>query len=589
MAVTVATVFLLGCAVVDLLLASFIWSRRQGGAGRALTMVLVAVALWAVAYSGELLSSGEAAIRWGDAKYVGIGLLVPAWLAFIVCWTGRERLITSRMLVAVAVEPLAVLVLLALPLTHDLVRYTDPTPSPGQAYGAVLSGPLFWPHLVYNNVILVGATILFVVDLLRRSQHYRWHALALLVAVLLPFVANLGFNLSLGPLAMVDLTPIAFTVSGAVLAWAMIEQRLLLLAPIAHRQVVQGMGDGVLVADPLGHVLEANPAALEILGWGRGHRHGWRGNPLPERLRGLAERAGDNEIRFPLRERLLDLDVKVSELPDARGHAGARLLVLRDVSERREQERQRASMMSEQARVAATLSRSLRPRVLPQVPGVQLGAVYRTAGAGHEIGGDFYDVYAARDQWAFAIGDVSGKGAASAVVTAMARYTLRALTHVDGSPSAALAQLNHHLFEDEGETYVTVAHGRFRPVPGGGLEVLLALGGHPRPLLLPAHRGPVRPVGEPGTVIGLLADIETHDTVIGLGPADALVLYTDGVTEARAGKQFFGEEALIATLEAARGADTATIAEHVLTRVLAFQDQVAADDIAVLVIKAWPS
>ncbi len=589
MAVAVAAVLLLGCALADLLLASFVWSRRQGGAGKALTVVLVAVALWALAYSGELLSSGAAAMRWGDAKYLGIGLLVPVWLAFILCWTGRGRLVTPRMLVAVAVEPLVVLVLLALPLTHDLVRYADPTPSPGQAYGAVLSGPLFWPHLVYNNVILVGATVLFVVDLLRRSQHYRWHALAVLVAVLLPFVANLGFNLSLGPLALVDLSPIAFTVSGAVLAWAMIEQRLLRLAPIAYRQVVQGMGDGVLVADPLGYVVEANPAALETLGWGRGHRRGWRGQQLPVQLRELAERAGDHEIRFPMRERLLDLDVKVSALPDARGRAGARLLVLRDVSERREQERQRASMMSEQARVAATLSRSLRPRVLPQVPGVQLGAVYRTAGAGHEIGGDFYDVYAAQDQWAFAIGDVSGKGAASAVVTAMARYTLRALTHVDASPSAALAQLNHHLLGEADETYVTVAHGRFRHVDGGGLEVLLALGGHPRPLLLTARPGPVRPVGEPGTVIGLLADIDTHDSVIGLGPGDALVLYTDGVTEARAGKQFFGEEALIETLEAVRGADAATLADRILTRVLAFQDQVAADDIAVLVIRAWPS
>lgn len=90
-------------------------------------------------------------------------------------------------------------------------------------------------------------------------------------------------------------------------------------------------------------------------------------------------------------------------------------------------------------------------------------------------------------------------------------------------------------------------------------------------------------------MIGLLADIDTRDAVITLGPGDALVLYTDGVTEARAGKDFFGEEALVQTLEAARGSDADTIAEHVLTCVLAFQNQVAADDIAVLVIRARPS
>jgi PAS domain-containing protein len=272
----VGACFLLN-AVLALLLTSFVWSRRRGGAGAALAAVLVSTALWSAAYAGELLTTGAASLRWGDLKYVGIGALVPSFVAFVLCWTGRGRLVTPRTLAALAIEPVAVLVLLAVPATHDLVRSLDPASEPGVP-AVALSGPLFWVHLVYTNVLLVGSVVVFVASLLRRSRHYQGEAWALVGAALLPFVVNLGFNLGLGPLAAVDLTPIAFTVSAAVLARALLERRLLRLAPIAFGAVVRGMTEGVLVLDDECRVVEANPAALALLGWGG--RWGGRGSPV---------------------------------------------------------------------------------------------------------------------------------------------------------------------------------------------------------------------------------------------------------------------------------------------------------------------
>jgi sigma-B regulation protein RsbU (phosphoserine phosphatase) len=264
--------------------------------------------------------------------------------------------------------------------------------------------------------------------------------------------------------------------------------------------------------------------------------------------------------------------------------------VVRDVTRRRAEEQRRDRALRDQARVAATLSRSLRPTALPEVPGVQLGAVYRPAGAGREVGGDFYDVFAVGPRWVLAIGDVSGKGASSAAITAMARYTLRALARPGDPPSAALAGLNRHMVDDtEDETYLTVATGLLDTTGApGSVEVVLTLGGHAQPLLVPAD-GPVRPVGVPGGAIGLFADAALTDCPVRLRAGDALVLFTDGVTEARGAGGLFGEQRLVELLEGARGHDAAALAALVADTVLDFQEQDASDDIALLVLRVPPA
>ena len=104
---------------------------------------------------------------------------------------------TPVLLTALAVEPLGVLALLAVPRTHDLVRSLDPASPPG-APAVSLSGPAFWVHLVYVNVLMVGAVVVFVTSLLRRSRHYQGEAWALVGAGVLPFAVNLGYNLGVG-------------------------------------------------------------------------------------------------------------------------------------------------------------------------------------------------------------------------------------------------------------------------------------------------------------------------------------------------------------------------------------------------------
>lgn len=582
MAVAVAVVG--ACFVANALLAValawFVWSRRRSPAGNALAALLLSTAAWSAAYAGELLTTGTASLRWGDAKYLGIGALVPSFVVFVLCWIGRTRLVTSRVLLALAVEPVLLVVLLAIPATRDLVRPLDPLSDP-TGPTRVLSGPLFWPHLVYVNVLLVGSVVVFVTSLLRRSRHLGVEAWTLVAAALLPFAVNLGYNLGLGRLGDVDLTPLAFTAASGVLARALLERRMLRLAPIAHSTVVERMTDGVLVLDDRGRVLEANPAAATLLGWGTR----WRGRVLPDGLRLVAaSEPGARDATFAGPDGTRDLEIQVSELPGSFGDDSGRLLVLRDVTRRRDEERRRERWLADQARVAAALSRSLRPSALPEVPGLDLGAVYRPAGAGREIGGDFYDVFPVGSGWGLAIGDVSGKGASSAAITAMARYTLRALATPDSTPADALVRLNRHMAADtEDETYLTLAVGVVTPRPDGA-QVRLALGGHVQPLLVPAE-GPVVATGVPGDAVGLFTEVEVHDDDVELGPGDALVLFTDGVTEARGPDGLFGEARLAELLAGCRGLDAASLAATVADEVLRVQQDDAADDIALLVVR----
>ena len=118
------------------------------------------------------------------------------------------------------------------------------------------------------------------------------------------------------------------------------------------------------------------------------------------------------------------------------------------------------------------------------------------------------------------------------------------------------------------------------------MTVRFVLGGHPHPMLVRADNGAVCAVGRAGTAVGLIADTSLHEATVTLGPGDALLFYTDGVTEARRGGEFFGEDGLVRVLQDAAGQPAAGLTERVLAAVLDFQDQHAADDIALLVIQA---
>jgi sigma-B regulation protein RsbU (phosphoserine phosphatase) len=262
-----------------------------------------------------------------------------------------------------------------------------------------------------------------------------------------------------------------------------------------------------------------------------------------------------------------------------------------DARERRayEQEllraRQRADQERERLRLLVTgLQRSLLPATLAVPPGMATAAHYHMASP-DEVGGDFYDLFPLPgDRWGFFLGDVRGKGVDAAAVTAAARYTLRAAAVYDPEPAAVLANLNAVLLQDyrsRTHRHCTVIFGVLEK-QGAGYAATIAAGGHPPALLVRADGAADYQSTEGGALIGILARPRLATRTLRLDPGDTLVLYSDGLTEARVGPHGdrFGDDALRDFLRN-QGPTDAAAAVHALTGLLATFDEVD-DDVAVM-------
>jgi len=278
----------------------------------------------------------------------------------------------------------------------------------------------------------------------------------------------------------------------------------------------------------------------------------------------------------------------VSSKPDRR-YGEEDLLLAEDLVYRCALAADNARLYSDRSEIARVLQRSLLPPHLPEIPGVEIGAEYLPVGEANDVGGDFYDlINTANDGWVCAIGDVRGKGVEAASVTALARYTIRAVTLKDDRPSEVLAALNEAMLRQLSEDrFCTAACVRLEPEDGSsGVGVDVSRAGHPAPLLIRPGET-VEEVGLSGRVLGVFDDAELKDTSLRLMPGETLVLYTDGVTEARSPDgDFFGEDGLHHLLRSCSGYDAVTLAGRIKDIVLDFQEGSPRDDLAVLVLRA---
>jgi serine phosphatase RsbU (regulator of sigma subunit) len=664
-------------------LAGFVWANRQGVGSRPLIVMLLAVKVWSLCYALELSSrSVEVAQWWSALKYVGIVALPPALWSFVLAYTGRGKL-PRPVFGLLLIHPVLLLTLLAVPATHDLIQVYPSDPAKlHHLLGAPIpdTGKYFWVHAVYVYVTMLSADFTLLARLARIAPPYRRQGYLLVVASLLPFFGNVVFNLGLFGNDVIDPTPFLFGITGVVLVWGFFWLRLLDLTPVARGLVIEQMADGVLVLDVYGRVADANAAGTAIVGIPRRSMVGRNVVDIIPGLASILEKADVDPSAVTLESEVLiyptavplalgtspnpavaalpsglptsdypqriidpprDVAVSLTAVTDPIGRQIARLVVLRDVTERNRTERQVRDLLAEQTKLSETLRQSLRPASLPQLPGLSLAARSIPSARGGGVGGDFYDVHSAgKGVSAFVLGDVSGKGVHAAVVTSMARYTVRTLSAQGWTPREVLQQLNRALqTSDDLERFCTVVYGQVHPASTvidlretsasrqksrtwaaepilaqypsppdesgrragkpSGVRLVLTLGGHPPPLVRRRDRS-VHPVGTPGTVLGLLPEIEVHEVIVDLASGDVLLAYTDGVTEARDGDELFGEERLAGVLAAVEheysptpGGDSAeqsavqladAVADAVLAAVRAFSSE--RDDVALLVLAA---
>jgi PAS domain S-box-containing protein len=243
-----------------------------------------------------------------------------------------------------------------------------------------------------------------------------------------------------------------------------------------------------------------------------------------------------------------------------------------------------ARLFTERTRISRMLEAALLPDSLPQIPGVELASLYHAAGELNDVGGDFYDVLAyGAERWMLVIGDVCGKGARAAGVTALARHTLRAAAMLGLPPTGMLETLHRALREQPaGSDLCTVCLVTVeRLTAHAALTVTLA--GHPPPLLIDPE-GAGTQVGKPGTLLGVLDPIAVSEVGVELHPGQTLLLYTDGLPEA--GRSTAPAEQSLFELSAGAGRSSlGELLELLEQGALQLSNGSLRDDIALLAIR----
>ncbi|MDD4254139.1 MAG: histidine kinase N-terminal 7TM domain-containing protein [Methanofollis sp.] len=255
-------------AVMTLVLAAIAWHNRKVPGGVPLTIFLLGATVWSAAYALVLsVADLPSNLLFTYVEYAGIMAVSLAFVLFVISYTGRESLLTRTWRCALLLFPACVFAAL---LTNDLhhLYYTGfmPVVVAGSIVWVFVHGPLFWVAWIGFAAMTIAAIALLVSHLISSPPVYRTQIRLLLVASLVPLVANLLYVFGMGPVRGLDLTPLSFLVTGLTLEMATIRYRLFSVTPVARSLLPRIMTDGMVVVNEAGVVVDINPAAALIAG-----------------------------------------------------------------------------------------------------------------------------------------------------------------------------------------------------------------------------------------------------------------------------------------------------------------------------------
>ncbi|GAB4545511.1 MAG: hypothetical protein Fur002_19720 [Anaerolineales bacterium] len=259
---------LIAAALVSAFVAFYAWTRRATAGALPLALMAAVIFEWVVAYSFEITGATlEIKYFWGVIQYFGIAFVSYSVLLFSLSYSGYQKRLTRRFVLLTALVP-AVTVLLALTTKQHGLIWSEYHISRFGSFSAlgVSYGAWFWVHFTYSYLALLVGAILLLRDLFSRKGLYRGQAVAMFIGVLAPWIGNALYLSGNSPIPYLDLTPFAFTVSAAALAWAIFGFRLIDLSPVARDLIVEGLREGLIVLDMKGKIVDINAAAARMIG-----------------------------------------------------------------------------------------------------------------------------------------------------------------------------------------------------------------------------------------------------------------------------------------------------------------------------------
>jgi PAS domain S-box-containing protein len=329
-------------------LALYVWRfRAEQRGGMAYVRLMVVVGAWTLAYAIEILGADVATKEiWESVIISCIALVAPLWLILAVEHTGREHWLSRRNTFLVFFPAAVTILMVVTNSLHHLVWTEIRIDSAGPFLATLpVRAPWFWVHASVTWVYLAGGLVLYGLSVMYAPRPYRLQGYVMIIGALLPLVGNLLHLVGAVPVPGLDLGPFAFAVSCFVMAVGLFRYRLLDLAPVARRAILESMREGIIVIDKRERVVEINPAARQMLALSDTDVIG-RDNVL----RPLMDRAEMDSTELP-EELLLSHDninrwitVSASPLSDSGGRSLGRMIVLRDTTEEHHLEQMREDL-----------------------------------------------------------------------------------------------------------------------------------------------------------------------------------------------------------------------------------------------------
>jgi len=331
---------LLIAALVSGWVMIYAWRRRSAVNAAALGLLAFSITEWLLTYSLEIAATTlPAKILWGKFQYLGITLAPLAWLVFAFFQANQGKRPQHRSLLPLAIIPLITTLLVFTTETHGLIwGQIDIYQTENFSALTVSHGLWFWVHTVYSYILLLAGTFIIVRGLGKMQGLYRGQTVALVTAVSAPWVGNALYLSGLSPIPNLDITPFAFAVSVAGLAWGIFGYQLVNLSPIARDLVVESMAEGMIVLDQRGRIADMNPAAARMIGVPVSQAIGkalaevlspWP--HLVERFRNVLEASDEIAIGEGVARRRYQIHIE--PLRDQAQNALGRLITIRDTSE----------------------------------------------------------------------------------------------------------------------------------------------------------------------------------------------------------------------------------------------------------------
>jgi|GEM_PF-633737 len=254
--------------LITLWLRVSVWSYRANRGVKPFILLTLGLSIWVLGNMLRLsVTTIPAQIIVNHIMYLGIAIVPPAWLLFVLDYTGRTKWNNKRTRLLLMIHPILLqLAILTNPLHNLFWLDVTLTQVDGLVIGVTVSGLLFWVHALYSYILLLVAGFLLVRTMAHSPELYRGQIIYLVVGMVAPWLANIVFLAGLSPLpSYVDLTPLAFVITAMAVAFSMRRYNFLDIVPVARDAIIENMNDAVLVLDTNQRIVEANPALIKLI------------------------------------------------------------------------------------------------------------------------------------------------------------------------------------------------------------------------------------------------------------------------------------------------------------------------------------